>query len=146
MIQAYNKKDKLKVLELIRLNTPFYFAAEEEEQFREYLEVKLEDYFVYKLKTKIIACGGINYGFDNGTAVRIAWDMVHPDHQGKGVGSELLKFRIDTIKQNPDIKRIIVRTAENTHKYYLKQGFKLISIGKDYWADGFDLYEMDMHI
>jgi [ribosomal protein S18]-alanine N-acetyltransferase len=146
MIQAYQSKDKIQALELIRLNTPVYFAPEEETEFKAYLEEKLEEYFVYKINNTMVACGGINYGFDQGTAVRIAWDMVHPDYQKQGIGGELLQFRINKIKENSAIKRIIVRTAASTHKFYEKKGFKLISIGKDYWAEGFDLYEMEMHV
>ena len=57
MIRAYRSEDKLAVIELLRKNIPAFFASEEEEDFRQYLENELEDYFVYQEGIKIIANG-----------------------------------------------------------------------------------------
>lgn len=37
MIRTYSKKDKLKVIELLRKNTPEYFDVSEEKDFENYL-------------------------------------------------------------------------------------------------------------
>lgn len=141
MIRPYHPSDKNELLVLLRLNTPAYFALSEENDFIDYLEKEVEDYFVLEENGKIVGCGGINY-WENGTVARISWDIVHPDFQGKGIGKKLTLFRIEEIKKNPTVKSIIVRTSQLAFKFYEKVGFELKKIEKDYWAEGFDLYEM----
>ena len=45
-IREYRTADKESLLELIRLNTPRYFAAEEELSFGKYLDEEVELYYV----------------------------------------------------------------------------------------------------
>jgi hypothetical protein len=43
-IREYDTKDKNEVINLIRLNTPEYFALDEEEDLNKYLETERELY------------------------------------------------------------------------------------------------------
>ncbi len=128
---------------MLRLNTPAYFAPSEESDFIHYLEKEVEDYYVAEENGTIIGCGGINY-LENGTVARISWDIIHPDYQGKGIGKKLTAFRIAEIKKNPTVRSIVVRTSQLAYQFYEKMGFKLERIEKDFWAAGFDLYQMEM--
>ena len=138
-IREYFETDKNEVLSLFRENTPRYFAIEEELEFIEYLENRRELYYVVQLENKIVGCGGINFDKNIG---KISWDMISPSVQGLGLGSALLKYRIQKIKENKLIDEIIVRTSQHTFQFYEKQGFTLTEKVNDYWAVGFDLYKM----
>ncbi|MDQ3191018.1 MAG: GNAT family N-acetyltransferase, partial [Bacteroidota bacterium] len=72
-----------------------------------------------------------------------SWDILDPNYQNKGLGSLLLKFRIEKLKEFKSLKRITVRTSQFAYKFYEKNGFELKEIIKDYWAIGFDLYNMN---
>ena len=147
-IRFYQKQDKEELIKLIQLNIPTYFEQSEEEDFAEYLEKYKEDYFVIKGKitNQIVGCGGINYFFDEPTPLaRISWDIIHPDFQGQGIGKKLLLHRINYI-QNKEIKIIVVRTSQFAYKFYQKVGFELEKTEKDFWAKGFDLYQMKMDL
>lgn len=134
------------LLELLRLNTPKYFAPEERADFDRYLNVETEDYFVaLNPEGEIVGCGGINY-FPQEQLARISWDMVHPQWQGKGAGSKLLQYRMDLLRQTEGIYTIMVRTTQLVFPFYAKNGFALTETAKDYWAPGFDLYTMLYHI
>lgn len=143
MIRPYQPRDKSQLLALLNLNTPYFFAASEAVDFTEYLDNHVETYFVVEEDENIVGCGGINYFPEEATA-RISWDIVHPDHQGKGIGRALLLHRIDDIKANSSIKIIIVRTTQLTYQFYERIGFELEKIKKNFWAPGFDLYQMKM--
>lgn len=142
-IRTYTDSDIDSLLNLLRLNTPEYFAREEEQDFIKYLSEKLDLYFVAEENGAIIGCGGINR-YDDGKTAFISWDIIHPAHQGKGVGAKLTKYRIDVIKKREDVDKIIVRTSQHAFKFYEKMGFTLIEIIKDYWAQGFDMYYMQI--
>lgn len=142
MIKEYSESDKQEVIRLLQLNTPEYFDPSEEIEFIDYLDNKIEDYFVVLRKSKVVGAGGINYFPDENTS-RISWDMIHPEYQGKGVGKELTQYRINLIKaSSKNIELIVVRTTQLTYKFYQKMGFTLDKIEKDFWAKGFDLYQM----
>jgi N-acetylglutamate synthase-like GNAT family acetyltransferase len=143
MIRKYQQSDLTKVLHLLHLNTPQYFDPSEEKAFIQYLENKIEDYFVFEKENQIVAVGGINY-FSEEKSARIAWDMVHPDFHGQGIGTQLLKHRLNVIKEKSHYKEAVVRTSQLVYSFYQKTGFQLEKIEKDFWAEGFDLYLMKL--
>ena len=98
MIRSYKSEDKKKIIDLLDLNIPKSFAPSEAEDFIEYLDQHLEDYFVVEENGEIIGAGGINY-FPAKNAARISWDFMHPDFQGRGIGKRLLLHRIEFIKK-----------------------------------------------
>lgn len=109
-IREYKKKDKDEVIKLIRLNIPDFFAIEEEKDLNEYLESQRELYYVVLLDGKIVGCGGINFANDK-TIAKISWDIIHPDYQGKSLGTKLLQHRIDKLNSMSEIQKITVRTS-----------------------------------
>ena len=144
-IRSYETKDKGEVLELIRLNTPRFFAEQEEADFKKYLEGEIERYFVVLFNDQIVGCGGVNFE-DGGTTGVISWDILHPDFQRKSLGTKLLQYRLEKLKLMDTIQKIKVRTSQVSYKFYEKQGFEVSEIKKDHWADGFDLYLMEFRL
>ena len=140
-IRLYKSEDLAQLMSLISLNIPKYFADSESADFKEYLENEIEKYYVLEMNGVLIGCGGINY-LEDGTKGRISWDMMHPDHQKKGYGSELLLHRLDILKSDKNIRIIEVRTSQMSYGFYEKHGFKIINTIDNYWAPGYHLYEM----
>ncbi|GAB2539011.1 GNAT family N-acetyltransferase [Rufibacter soli] len=135
--------DKSSVIALLKLNTPDFFDPSEQKDLEEYLENKIEDYFVVEENSEIIGAGGINY-FPNEKIARISWDVINPSFQGKGIGRRLIEHRINHLKRNKDVELIVVRTSQLVYKFYEKMGFKLIKVEKNFWAKNFDLYQMEL--
>jgi ribosomal protein S18 acetylase RimI-like enzyme len=131
-------------LEIIQFNIPQYFAQEEKDELKHYLENEVEDYFIVETDNRIVAGGGINYPVNQNFAT-ISWDLIHPDFQGIRIGSELLKFRISHI-QNKGFTKIRVRTSQQAFGFYEKHNFTLQEVIPDYWANGYDLYDMFLQI
>ena len=145
MIREYKRSDKPEILGLLRKNTPEYFAPAEEKDFENYLDHEVEDYFVYEKNSKIKGAGGVNY-FAKEKLARISWDIIDPSSQGYGIGRELTQYRINHLKEKGNIELIVVRTTQLVYKFYEKMGFELENTEKDFWAKGFDLYQMKMNI
>lgn len=141
-IREYQSEDKNQVMALFRLNTPDCFSENEEQDLDLYLDKYIEDYYVLNIDNQLVGCGGINYEEEGEIAI-ISWDIFHPEFHGKGLGTKLLKYRIDKILRNKEIKSVMVRTSQVVYKFYQKFGFKLIETKKDFWAEGFDLFKME---
>jgi N-acetylglutamate synthase-like GNAT family acetyltransferase len=142
VIRKYNRSDKETVLSLLRLNTPEYFAPQEENDLKHYLEKELEEYFVLEINDEIVGCGGFNFSEYRKAGI-ISWDFFHPDFQGRSLGSTLLKYRIEKLLTFKEVERIIVRTSQFAWKFYEKNGFRLIEKKEDHWAKGYHMYLME---
>lgn len=140
-IREYKAADKDNVIAILKLNVPAYFAESEIKDLEDYLENNLEKYFVAVIENQIIGAGGINFE-DNGKTAKISWDFIAPKFRGKGLGQSLLKYRIDLVKSIDNSITIMVRTSQLAYKFYEKNGFILKGIENDYWAKGFDLFNM----
>ena len=72
------------------------------------------------------------------------WIAVDPNIHGKGTGSRLVKHMEDDLKQTGG-KIILIETSgkpeyENERKFYLKNGYEVQTIIKDFYRSGDDLY------
>ena len=143
MLRAYRTSDKLQLIKLLQLNTPTYFAASEQEDFEEYLDKHSDNYYVIEVNEQIISCGGYNYDEDS-TIGKLSWYIVHPNYQGKGYGKQIVQYCIKALKAQPSVKMISVRTSQLVYPFFEKLGFELKKVEKDYWAKGFDLYQMEL--
>lgn len=141
MIRTYQSNDFESIMAIFDRLCPHYFHIEEKGDLQNYLNSEIEDYFVWEEQGAILAAGGINY-FPEAKEARISWDLVHPDSHGKGLGTRLLKHRLNHIAQKPDYHDIVVRTSQMAWQFYEKGGFILSVVVKDYWAPGYDLYYM----
>lgn len=140
-IRKYQAKDKPFLIGILKQLVPTYFAENEINDFENYLDHEIEQYFVVEVNRKIIGSGGINFENDFKTG-KISWDFIAPEYHGKGIGELLLNHRINILKSMPDIDSIRVRTSQLSYTFYEKNGFVIQEIIKDYWAPGFDLYQM----
>jgi ribosomal protein S18 acetylase RimI-like enzyme len=140
-IRDYQPSDNAMLLELLKLNIPKYFAESELADLAYYLENETENYFVVEIASEIIGAGGINFDNSYKTA-KISWDFIHPKFHKQGIGQKLLKHRIDFLNAIEGVEKITVRTSQLAYLFYEKQGFIVNDIVKDYWAKGFDLYNM----
>lgn len=145
IIKPYQTEYQKELVRLLRLNTPKFFAAEEEGEFVSYLELETEQYYVLHYDGKVVGCGGINSTEDR-TEARLSWDIFHPDYQRIGLGTQLLEYRIQKLRLDPVLRKVTVRTSQTAYEFYKKQGFELNETRKNYWAEGFDLYLMSRKI
>ncbi len=145
IIRKHTTRDRTRILELLRLNTPEYFSPNEEADLLYYLDNHADNYYVLEVDEAIAGCGGFNLSEDGKTG-KISWDIFDPQSQGKGFGSALFKFRIQKMKEINTISTISVRTSQLVYPFYEKFGLVIREIVKDYWDKGFDLYRLDAAI
>ena len=141
-IKHYQPEHRDAVLAVLRMNTPGFFAPEEEADFIRYLDNEIDEYFVIETGDQIVGCGGINFKNEGKTGV-LSWDMINPNIQGKGLGSKLVKFRVEWLFDHYHVETIIVRTTQLVYPFYEKMGFRVMETQKDFWAEGYDLYYME---
>ncbi len=103
-IRKYIPKDKVELIELLRLNTPQYFSPIEEKDLIHYLDNDANNHYVLIIDDKIVGTGGFILSKDKTTGM-LSWDFFHSDHQGKGLGTTLTRFRIERMKEIKSVKQ-----------------------------------------
>lgn len=146
-IRHYEASDKQGVLAVFDANCPTFFAHEERQYLESYLDNEIEIYAVIEVDGKIVGSGGVNTeSTEDGKKGVISWGMIHPDFQGMKLGRKLLEWRIAQLKSIPAVTTIVVRTSQLVAAFYAKNGFVLKRVEADFWAPGFDLYDMELGI
>ena len=145
MIRLYDNTDQDRLLELLQLNTPDYFAPEERADFIRYLGLHPGEHYVWEENGTILGCAGANWYPDSDDG-RVSWFIVHPDTKGRGIGMGLLQHCLSQLRANPATQTIIVRTSQMAEGFFARGGFTTVRKEKDYWAPGFDLVYMKMEV
>ena len=138
--RPYDPADLDAVVAIFRSNIPKYFGSGEEAGLRDFLEIRVEDYFVGELNDEIIAAGGIALNDDQ--TVSLCWGMVRADHLGTGLGRELTEFRIEKSRKKHGDLPLVISTSQHTRAFYEKFGFRLIDHTPDGFGPGIDICKM----
>ena len=130
---------------------PLYFAEGELPLFDVFLDRDASTRGPYNIvfsDTKIVGCGGIALNeptkYTNEPHVIMTWGMVDNKHHKEGFGKLLLIRRIEQSKEIYPGVKIALGTTQHTFAFFEKYGFKTVYFEKDHWADGLDLYQMEL--
>jgi [ribosomal protein S18]-alanine N-acetyltransferase len=144
LIRPYDIKDKTRLLEIFRANSPAFFDPKEITDFENFLSDPDKYYYVGIEDKQIKGAGGFHYtGEKSG---RLSWYLFDPDSQNKGYGKKMVQHSINEMQKIRKLEKIIVWTSQLTERFYTRFGFQTIEIKKDFWADGLDLYRMEMDV
>lgn len=152
-IRNYTKSDRAACLEVFKHNVPQYFALKEIADFEQFLdsfEAEMEaaptihqtGYLVLLHNHEIIGCGGFGISHTDLTAVTFIWGFVHPKFHKQGFGKQLFLHRLAQLKIQFVNLPIILDTTQFSYTFFEKYGFKTTKIQVDYYAPGYDRYDM----
>ena len=109
-------------------------------------DAKQTDYIIYTYENDGKAAGYICYGKRPLTdwTYDLYWIAVDPNIHGKGLGSRLVKHMEDDLSGSGG-KIILIETSgkaeyENERKFYVKNGYEVQTIIKDFYRRGDDLF------
>jgi [ribosomal protein S18]-alanine N-acetyltransferase len=153
-IRPYEVADKIFCIDAFNSNVPDFFAANEAEDFNNFLDNYTNQkqclqnkmttfYFVILVGNKIIGCGGYGDRFKN-EHITLTWGMIHKAWHKKGFGKILLEFRIQVFKLNNKTGKISLDTTQHSQSFFAKFGFYVTKITKNFYGEGLDRYDMQL--
>ena len=151
-IRAYAAEDRAACISIMHSNTPSFFAARELSGFEHWLagqnkrkhaygNTKVEEFYVYEIDGKVVACAGF-YVPDAEQRANLVWGMVHRQNHQQGIGKELLAFGIHRIRELSPYDLITLDTTQHTLRFFKKFGFKIGKVQKNFYGVGLDRYDM----
>lgn len=127
-------------------NVPRFFAASERSSFTSFLHTLPGPYMVLVDSVDQIVGGG-GYSVREGTRVAdLRWGMIRTDLHGLGLGRVLAKYRIDRIRRDDAVSRVVLDTSHHTVGFYESLGFQLSGVVTDGYGPGLDRCEMRLEI
>ena len=105
---------------------------------------EMEHFYVAELGKEQIIVGFVVFGIHSLRTAHIMILAVHPEFQRMSIGSDLLEFTLERIKEEYVTKvRLEVRIENDVAiKFYEQSKFKNIGILEDYYDDGSNAYLM----
>jgi [ribosomal protein S18]-alanine N-acetyltransferase len=142
-IRPYQPRDRAACLALFDGNCPPAFDPAERVLFERYLAGAPADFWVLEADGAVRACGG--YGSrDAGQSWKLYWGMVDHACHDRGLGRQLLDFRIQHLRGRFPRVRIISRTSQHAAGFFARQGFVLHRVENNFWGPGLHLYDMSL--
>jgi len=135
-IRQYRPDDESACLDIFDSNRPKYFAEPERELFAAYLRRMDQPYFVAEVLGQVRGCGGFRVS-DYGVGY-LEWGMVQADWHRRGVGADLLQWRLERIRQIPHAWCILIDTSQHTAPFFARFGFETFRVIADGYQPGLD--------
>ena len=145
-LRAYTPEDRPACLALFDGNVPEFFLATERQDFLDSLdeyergEWNPAVYLVLEEAGGLVACGG---AFVKAAGVGgLAWGMVARAHQREGLGTRLLRARLDWLRAQPGAREVWLDTTQHSAPFFRRFGFEVANETPDGYGPGVDRLDL----
>lgn len=141
-VQNYAPADREACLASFRTNVPAFFSAQDEAWFISALDEPDGPNFVVVCGDQVVGFGGYEVSTTYNQAV-LVFGHIHAQWHGKGLGSLLLRYRIDHLKAHGlRTKYLIIDTTIQVTPFYVKHGFDIVAHWREGFRDGVDKIDL----
>ncbi|NVJ65497.1 MAG: GNAT family N-acetyltransferase [Gammaproteobacteria bacterium] len=142
--RPYCDQDRAQCLAIFETNIGLYFAKDELQDFKQFLEHEVQNnhYLVLYAENKperILACGGCG---ELEEQAFLRWGMVDQRRHKRGLGGQLLIQRLKLVEKKLLANEVLIDTSQHVQGFYEKYGFEAISVIKDGFAPNIDKVRM----
>lgn len=139
--EKYQSRFRQNCIELFKSNLNGYFSPEEVKDYAQFLDSseETENYYIGLLDDEVVAAGGWD---KQNKGYFLRWGIIDNSRHKLGLGSQLLKFRIDKIESLYGKVDIFIKTSGKTHGFFEKFGFETYEVIPDGIFKGIDEYQM----
>src|SRR3989344_1598009 len=113
------------MMKIINLNNDFYNKNLAEKELLEMFSKSLikPTYIVAEVRGKVVALNGFISSWADNNIYNLFWANTHPDYQGKGIQTRLVKDIIKQLRKikSPNVKMILLSTK--IPSYFKRLGF-----------------------
>lgn len=129
-IEKANSDDHEILTEITKKSKAFWGYSEEQmTQWNDALTITqeyIQTNFAYKLTKENHLIGYYSYFHSEAAIIKLDNLFVLPEYIGKGFGNQLMQDFLNRIKENRDVKKILLDADPNAEKFYQKFGFTTI--------------------
>ena len=140
-LRDYGAEDRMGCLALFDGNTPEFFAPEERTEYANFLDHLPCPYLVIASPHDGVVGAGGYYVTDEPSLGALAWGLVAPGWQRRGVGRELLQLRLSCLRAS-GVSAVRVRTSQRSRGFFEHSGFRVVQVVPQGFTPEIDLVEL----
>ncbi len=151
-VRPYTAADKPACVAILRSNVPAFALSHEVHEYAAWLDRTCvrgaEDpceYLVGELDGAVVCAGGVAYATTAPVAT-LCWGIVRRDLHRRGLGSALLRARLDAIRTRGGVERVLMDTTDAAVGFFLRHGFVVTGRVKDGYAAGVDRLDLELRV
>ena len=144
-IRPFEPGDSAACLAIFDNNTPTYFLPHERDEYRAFLDESDGHYFVGIEAGTIVACGGY-WPLPHAPIALLTWGMVDRSHHGRGLGRQLIQYRLDELRKHPEVVAVKLQTSHLSAPFFAKAGFTTEQVIEDGYGPGLHQHDMVLQL
>ncbi|MGB0833450.1 MAG: GNAT family N-acetyltransferase [Psychrobium sp.] len=126
-------------LTLFDENCPEFFAPNERDDYRGFLDQQYDGYCVCELESKVVGAFGLLQQDDGSHAIN--WILLSPTAQGIGLGKQIMAQVVQTA-QDKGVNEISIAASHLSAPFFAKFAAKVIKETPNGWGKG--MHRVDM--
>src|SRR5688572_13780511 len=138
--RPYSSTDREICLGLFDANCPEFFAPNERADYRGFLDPSPDWYRLSVVAGHLVGA----FGLDPAQSA-LRWIMIHPDAQGRGIGSAIMEYVVDSARKG-GMSSISIAASQKSAPFFEKLGAVETSIHENGWGPGLDRIDMTLSI
>lgn len=144
-IRPYRPEDAPACLAVFDSNTPQFFMPSERDEFAAFLAEPGGTYLVGIVDDHLVACGGY-WPLPSAPVVALTWGMVHRDYHRRGLGRQLLDYRLAALREHPGLVAVVLQTSQHSAPFFTRAGFVVEEVRPDGYGPGLDDYRLRLSL
>ncbi len=143
--RAYAPTDFERCMEIFDENCPEFFAPNERSEFADFLEASPRGYEVCELDGRVVGAFGVvadrsaEAGALGSELLHLRWIMIHPEAQGRGVGSAVM----DRVERIADARPVRIAASHRSAPFFARFGAEELTTTEDGWGPGMHRVDME---
>jgi GNAT superfamily N-acetyltransferase len=140
-IRSFAPHDIAACLAIFDSNSPDFFHPQERAEFEAFLNAIDGTYVVGVHNDAIVACGGY-WKLPQAPIGILTWGMVGQRYHRQGFGRQLLTYRMQALREIPELVAVSLQTGPKTVPFFQKAGFEVKNVVENGIAPGIDQYSL----
>lgn len=141
--RPYRNADYSICIAIFDANCPEFFAPNEREEYRDFLDGLREGYEVCEMDGHVVGAFGL---FGTGARVKgLNWILLDPSVQGMGIGSRIME-RVASVGRRSGVETVRISASHKSAPFFERFGAKPNAVLEDGWGPGMHRVEMELQL
>jgi N-acetylglutamate synthase-like GNAT family acetyltransferase len=141
IFRPYRNADYQACTAIFDANCPEFFAPNERQDYKSFLENVPEGYEVYEVDGCVLGAFGL-VG-DGKDVLMLIWILLDPHRQRIGIGSKIME-RVLHVGRTSKIKTVRIAASHKSAAFFARFGATTTSSTRNGWGPGMDRVDMEL--
>lgn len=139
--ESYDVANRAECLQIFDANCPEFFAANEREDYLQFLSSAPTGYEICWLQGRCAGAFGLSTSGDGRASLN--WIMISPDAQGEGIGTAIMQRMMATAR-DASVAVVDIAASHKSAAFFARFGAESVTVEKNGWGAGMHRVDMEL--